>query len=266
VSAPARLHRDVEQELERVYRLAAAHVVDTLSTDDAELARDLGTAMASIFMGTLAGAATVGFTSWSRTLQHMVGALQPVVPGAAWVVEMLGDLGPPTLQYDTAQVTQRLATLTAGRPAFLRVPGVVSTPDIGRALLEQDPHAREALRLLDALDVTLLSVGPCAVVAPLVAGDNYFTQEQFDEACDRGAVGQICLRFLDAQGRPVPTPLDDLVIGVTFAQLRRARNRWMVGGGEGKRAAIRAALLGGWVDRLVVDTATAEHLVGSALP
>ena len=266
VEVPAGLHRDQEVALAKRYRLGAAYVLDVASLDEGELTRDLGHAAAALFAEAVTAARTIGFTSWSRTLRHLVSALQPMHVGTEWVVETLGDLGAPTLQQDTAHLTQRLATLTGAQPAFLRLPGVVPDPAIREALVAQDVHARTALRLLDALDVTLVSIGPCEVVAPLRAGDNYFTDEQFADARRRGAVGQVCLRFLDADGEPVRTPLDELVVGVTTEQLRRAGDRWMVGGGPGKYAIILAALRGGWVDRLVTDTATAEHLLAVAPP
>jgi DNA-binding transcriptional regulator LsrR (DeoR family) len=239
--------------------------VDSVAGDDAELATDLGQAAAPLLTAALSapGVHTVGFTSWSRTLRQAVEAMRPLRGVSGHIVEMLGDLGAPSLQQEVAHVTQRLATLTGAEPVFLRVPGVMTTL-VREALLRQDPHAREALRLLDALDLALLSVGPCEVVGPLRPGDNYFTQEQFDEVARAGAVGQVCLRFVDADGAAVRTDLDDLVVGVTVEQLRRARNRWAVAGGRDKYAVLRAALVGGWVDHLVTDTATAGHLLEAA--
>ena len=76
-------------------------------------------------------------------------------------------------------------------------------------------------------------------------GDNYFTPEQFDEAARA----------------PIDTPLDDPVVGVTLEQIRRARARRAVAGGKDEHAILRAALVGGWVDHLVTDTATAGHLL-----
>jgi DNA-binding transcriptional regulator LsrR (DeoR family) len=128
-------------------------------------------------------------------------------------------------------------------------------------MLSRDPHAREALRLLDDLDLALLGLGPCEVVGPLRPGDNYFTQEQFDEAARAGAVGQVCLRFLDADGAPVRAALDDVVVGVTLDQIRRARTRWAVSGGKDKYPILRGGLVGGWIDHLVTDAATAAHLL-----
>ena len=120
----------------------------------------------------------------------MVEAVRAPLPVSGYVVEMLGDIGAPTLQQDVAHLTQRLATLTGAQPAFLRLPGVVASPAIREAMLASDPHAREALRLLDDLDLALLGIGPCEVVGPLQPGDNYFTQEQFDEAARAGAVAR----------------------------------------------------------------------------
>ena len=97
------------------------------------------------------------------------------------------------------------------------------------------------------------------------AGDNYFTDEQFEQARRAGAVGQVCLRFIDADGAWVRTPLDDLVVGVTVDQLRRVRYRWAAAGGKEKYAVIRAALVGRWIDRLVTDTVTATHLLSSPI-
>jgi len=257
----AGLDSEIEEDLEARYSLAEVHVIETVSDDEAELAIELGAAAAAIFATMPVDMPVVGLTSWSRTLRHMVEAVRAPQPVSEHVVEMLGDIGAPTLQQDVAHLTQRLATLTGAQPAFLRLPGVVSSPAIRDALLQQDPHAREALRLLDHLDMALLGIGPCEVVGPLQPGDNYFTQEQFDEAARAGAVGQICARFLDADGAPVRTALDDLVVGVTLDQIRAAGTRWAVAGGKDKYPILRAALVGGWIDHLVTDAATAAHLL-----
>jgi DNA-binding transcriptional regulator LsrR (DeoR family) len=144
---------------------------------------------------------------------------------------------------------------------FLRTPGVVPARSVKEALLRQDLYARRALELLNDLDLCLVGIGTCEIAPPLRSGENYFTAEQLEEVTRRGAVGQVCLRFLDGGGTLIPTELDDLVIGITAEQLKAAGRRWAVAGSPQKHAAIRAALLDGWVDTLVTDTATAEYLV-----
>ena len=266
VVLPEGLNVELEEELERRFPLAEAYVVDTVAGNEDELTRDLGQAAASVLAQAAIEAATIGFTSWSRTLREVVAALPPLRSGTTHVVEMLGDLGPPDLQHEAARSTQQLARLTGAEPVFLRTPGVAASPEVRQALLGQDAYARQALARLDAVDLALVSVGSCRIVPPLRAGENFFSEEALAAARGAGAVAEICMRFLDADGRPIATPTDELVTGVTLDQLRRARRRWGVAGGPAKYAAIEAALRGGWFDVLVTDTATATHLVTSAVP
>lgn len=266
VAVPQRIHADVEERVEERYGLSEVHVIDAVSDDEAELGRDLAHTTASLLHDSSFEAPTIGFTSWSKTLRLMVDSLQPMRTRTERVVEMLGDLGPPELQHDAARSTQRLATMTGGQPVFLRTPGVAPSPDIKALLLERDLYAREALALLDSIDLALVGIGACELDPVLRSGDNFFTTEHFAQMRERGAVGEVCLHFLDADGVPIDSELDDLVIGVTRAQLRSARRRWAVAGGQRKHAAIRAALAGGWVDTLVTDTGTAEFLLSGDEP
>lgn len=266
VAVPHRIHADLEERVEERYGLSEVHVVDAVSDDDAELARDLAHTTASLLADSSFEAATIGFTSWSGTLRLMVDALQPLRTRTERVVEMLGDLGPPDVQHDAARSTQRLATMAGGQAVFLRTPGVAPTSEIKSLLLERDLYATEALGMLDSIDLAFVGIGSCELGPTLRSGDNFFTHEQFDEVRRQGAVGEVCLHFLDADGVPIDSAIDELVIGVTRDQLRAARRRWAVAGGTRKHEAIRAAVTGGWVDTLVTDTATATFLMSGPDP
>jgi DNA-binding transcriptional regulator LsrR (DeoR family) len=109
----------------------------------------------------------------------------------------------------------------------------------------------------------LSGIGAGGIVPPLRAGDNFFTDQQVAQAAKRGAVGELNLRFVAEDGTPVPTDFDDLVVGVTLSQLRKADRRLGVAGGRSKFRAIRAALLGGWLNVLVTDSTTAQWLVNN---
>jgi DNA-binding transcriptional regulator LsrR (DeoR family) len=255
----------LEQELEFAYGLKEVHVHDLgVVGDEVELVRELGQLLALHLANTLVDASVIGFTSWSRTLQETVRKLQPLRQSdTKYVVELVGDLGPPTLQHLAAQHTQQLADLTGAEPMFLRVPGVVATRAVKKTLLEHDTHAREALDKLNSLDVALTGIGAGGIIPPLRAGDNFFTNAQVAQARKLGAVGELNLRFIAEDGTPVQTDFDDLVVGVTLQQLGRADRRLGVAGGPSKYRAIRAALVGGWLNVLVTDAATAQWLIAN---
>lgn len=255
----------LEQELEYAYGLKEVHVHDLGDVEDEEeLVRELGQLLALHLQSSPLDAPVVGFTSWSRTLGETVHHLQPLKQSSVmYVVEMVGDLGPPTLQHLAAQNTQQLATLTGGQPMFLRVPGVVANREVKQTLLKHDSHARLVLSKLDELDLALTGIGAGNIVPPLRAGDNFFTAEQVARAKRLGAVGELNLRFIAEDGEPVRPDFEDLVVGVTLEQLSRAKRRMGVAGGPSKYRAIRAALVGGWLNVLVTDSTTAQWLIAN---
>ena len=263
VVIPEGLHAEIEEDVQRKYGLSQVHVVEALDPkDEAGINRDLGEAAALILSAMQLSGKTIGYTSWSRSLRALVDALEPVrkKSDASRIVEMLGDVGPPQSQYDSTRSTRRFADLLGGTPLFIRAPGVVSSAEVHDAMVNYDAHTREAIAALDELDVALVGIGTCNIDPPLEPGGNFFTVEQFELARSLGAVGQINLRFLDAQGTPILSELDDLVIGVTLTQLPKTGGRFAVAGGATKYEAVRAALRGGWIDTLVTDMETAERL------
>ena len=77
---------------------------------------------------------------------------------------------------------------------------------------------------------------------------------------DAGAVGEISYRFYDRDGKPVETPLNDRVIGISLEDLRRTNRVMALAGGESKTEAIAGALKLGVIDVLVTDKFTAARL------
>lgn len=259
VAVPEGVDSELEEAIEARYDVQEVHVV--AAEDGADLARVLGLAAAAYLGEAGLVAATVGYTSWSTTLQVMAQALAPALrPTGGVVVEMLGDLGSPLRQHAAARATQDMARALGAAPVFLRVPGVLGSAELAAAVT-RDPHVRHALALNDHLDVALVGVGPADLHSTLEPGDGFFTPEQLRLARVAGAVGQINQRFLDARGRPLRTELDDLVVGCTLEQVAAAGRRVVVAGGPEKRAALAAALTGGWVDLLVTDSGTARALL-----
>lgn len=261
IAVPDGLLPDLEEAIERQFGLAEVHVI-AVTSPGLDTASVLGRAAARQLGDALVNATTVGFTSWSLTLQAMAFALSEMPStGTRHVVEMLGDMGSPVQQHSAARSTQSMATALGAEPVFLRTPGVLATPEL-RATTLRNAHVQRALGLLDDLDVAFVGVGPPAMHSQLQAGDSYFSADQLAQIRGAGAVSQLNQRFLDEDGRPLPTALDELVVGSTLEQLGAARRRVVVAGGPDKHVPIAAALRGGWVDMLVTDLDTGRALVG----
>lgn len=266
ISLPADLFTELESGLEETYGMREAHVFDVPEwRHESQLVHDLGNLLAIRLSATGIQANVIGFTSWSRSLRSTIESLKNLKDShAKYVVEMLGDVGDPAAQHKSALVTQQFAEIVHAQPIFLRVPGVIASKEARDILIRNDLHLQDALQLLDNVELALVGVGTCEIVPPLTGGDNFFTAKDFQIAIKSGAVGQVNLRFIDKDGVPVKTELDDRVIGISLQQLKKASVRIGVAGGPSKYQALRAALRGGWINTLATDVDTAKWLLVNA--
>lgn len=263
VVPPEGLYPDIEDGLVAAYGLDAAYVIDLGSSEDG-IAQILGAAAARCLTDVFDGGPVLGFTSWSTTLREMARLIEPRPRSQVkHVVETLGDLGSPMLQHEADVATLQIAQAFDAEAVFLRAPGVLPSAELRSAALA-DAHIRKAQRQLDEVDIVLVGIGPADFHGPLEESDNFFTSEQLAAVRAAGAVGQLHQRFIDRNGDPVKTPLDDLVIGITLDQLRNAGRRIAVAGGAAKHAALAAALAGEWIDILVTDVNSANYLLAAA--
>ncbi len=263
VIAPRGLHPDLEVQLEDKLGLLQVHIVSSTS-EMSNVNQDLGRAAASLIEAMPLEGKNIGFTAWSRSLRSLAREFNRFLKMAPEnIVELLGDVGSPLVQHEATLATELFANALGGNPVFLRLPSVVSNSLVAESLIQNDPHARKAIALMDELDLALVGLGSCDIASPNYSGANFFTQEQLEIPIAKGAVGQINLRFIDADGKPVDSSLDPLVIGITLEQLAKTPIRIAVASGADKIAAVKAAAKGEWINVLITDLATAEQLIST---
>ena len=260
VSMPSGIFPELEEGLEEKYKLSEAIVVDCLPNEQ-QMVKDLGNAAAFYLETTLKEGEVLGISSWSRNLLAMVDSLHPTQRGnGGQVIQILGGMGSPDAQSHATSLTQRLAYLIGATPLLLLAPGVVGSPE-ARRVLERDSYVQQVLSLFPKIDTALVGIGSLQPSKLLASSGNTFSQDELRQLNARGAVGDICLRFFDAEGKLVSTPLHNRVIGIELESLKAAKRVVGVAGGPRKEEAIRAALRGGWINVLITDKTSAENLV-----
>ncbi len=262
VVVPEGVQTALEEQLEARYGLREAVVVEVLDETEAGIIRDLGTATARYLEASLTGGDVVGISSWSATLLAAVDAMRPLPKaGAERAVQLFGGVGNPAAEAHAARLTQRFADLTGAQPTFLLAPGIATSVDAREALL-RDRFVGEALDGLTEVTLALVGIGALEPSSLLQSSGNIFSERELAALGKQGAVGDICLRFFDAEGRHVSSDVDRRVIGVTLDQLREADRCVGIAGGERKYAAILGALKGRWINVLITDRGTAERVLG----
>ena len=181
-------------------------------------------------------------------------------PVADTVAQVIGGVGIPEAQVQATRLTEQFAALTGGQPLFLPTAGVVSGKALRDAMLDE-PYVAQVVEAWSQLTVLLAGVGSLEPSPLLRRSGNAIAESDQEALRTLGAVGDICLRFFDAAGHHVDSDLDGRVIGIDPQTLLAVPRRVGVAGGPRKHSAIRAAMLGGWVNVLVTDVDTARVLL-----
>lgn len=256
-------YTDLEQELEAKYGLDEAIVVPASDYDSPlQTARELGAIAADYLVRCLRGKEVLGL-SWGTTLLATVDAL----PAKNWpnmqVVQILGGLGPPDSETHATDLTRRTASAFGARLRLLPAPGIVASKAVREALLS-DPHISNTLALFAHLDVALVGIGAPTPDSVVMRAGTILSPEELEELKKQGAVGDIALRFFDANGQPMKTGMNDRIIGITLDELHQVRRVIGVAGGLDKFEVIRGALRGKLISTLVTDNVTAQKLTGDS--
>lgn len=261
VVAPSGTYAELEAGLRERFGLTEAIVVECSEDRDGAIMARIGEAAAHFLEATLQPDEVIGVSSWSETILRMVENIHPMKSGKArYVVQTLGGMGNPTVQMHANQLKTRLAKLTGAEAHALTAPGVAQSREAKLVLLG-DPFVRETMELFGKITLAIVGIGAVEPSGMLARSGNVFSQRELADVAEAGGVGDMSLRFFDAEGRFVKTPLDERVIGITLEELSKVDRVIALAGGKSKTEAISGALRTGAIDLLITDKFTAHRLV-----
>lgn len=260
IVTPSGSYARIENELEARFGLKEAIVVDVDDGATAEtLVASLGAAGAAYLHRMVEDGDVLGIT-WGTTLNAMVNALRPYETRRMHVVQVIGGLGAPEAEIHATDISSRLAHLLGARLTLIPAPGIVADLRTKSALLS-DSHVQSAFSLFPSITMAFVGIGVPEPTSVVMRDGSIMTQAQLNSVLDLGAVGDIGLRFFDAEGRPICSALDDLVIGITLEQLQRVERVIGIAGGLNKALAVYGALRGRLINVLITDRVLASRLL-----
>jgi DNA-binding transcriptional regulator LsrR (DeoR family) len=255
---------DISGRLAERFGLRHAIVVDTPDDDLISLRSNLGKAAADLLTEIVTAADAIGL-AWARSVQAMVAELKrlPPVP----VVQLTGAL---TSVHDTSSsvhgdssvdIVRQFARISGGPAYVFFAPFLVPDPATARALLRQPDLARAFDRIPS---VTIAVVGIGRWEPGLSTLYDAATEREQTRLRREGVCAEVAGVFLTADGHILQTALNDRLIGINGAQLRKVNQLIAIPYEVSKSPAVRAALLSGMIDTLVTHVSLAEALLGDA--
>lgn len=262
VVQPGNIFVSLEKALEQQYGIRQAIVVDVGDNpNSAQIKHAIGSAAAHYVETRLRPEDIVGISSWSSTIRCMVDEMHPQNIRARGVIQLLGGVGPNGNVQATILTQQLAAHLDC--PAWLLPSQSIERSVEEKKRLLESPEVADAVSRFAQVDVAIVGIGDLEPSQLLKNSGNYYDEEMLKLLAKRGAVGDICLHYYDAQGKPVLSREEDPVIGMELQQIRDCKHVIALAGGEEKRNAIHGALVGNYIDVLITDYPTARSLVKS---
>ncbi|MCK3658211.1 DNA-binding transcriptional regulator [Pasteurellaceae bacterium Pebbles2] len=259
---PQNIFLELEQTLQKTFSLSQVIVVDTDVTDDqTRIQQSIGSAAAYYLQVTMLADQLFGISAWSDTIKAMVETIPPLNIKAKGVVQLFGGVGV------NGNIEANLSTYTLAKkfncPAYLLPSqGISANSDIlyKKNLLEL-PEIAQVISLFKKIDCAIVGIGRLEPSELLKKSGIYYGPEMKELLKERGAVGDICLHYFDKRGKAVLSNSEDPVIGIDLDLLKTCPRVIALAGGLEKKEAIKAALLGGYIDVLIIDKLTAQSLL-----
>lgn len=194
--------------------------------------------------------------SSGRTLYEVARTRLPQVPGVV-VAPTIGGIDQPEDWFQTNEITRLLANAVGGRALYLFAPAMPG-PSLFQTL-HRDPSIQRVLRLWSQAKVVLTGVGAAPLLRPQVP---QYVPTDAEALWD--AVGDVCGRFFDREGRPVEFSGSDRLIALELDQLRHIPVVIAAAAGSDKVQPVIVGARAGYFNRLVTDPRTAEDIISRA--
>jgi DNA-binding transcriptional regulator LsrR (DeoR family) len=260
VHSPPGTFADLEEALETRFGLKEAVVVEVVDAESQDaVSRALGIAASNYFKRNIQDGDIIGI-SWGKTLNAMVNALSPIETKNVHVVQMIGGLGQSEADEHATSLCRRLTQLLNSKLTLLPAPGIVDNQAVREAILS-DSHMQRVFELFHKITVAYVGIGAPTPDSVVLRDGAIMSQQDIAELKQRGAVGDIALRYFDLEGKLVYSEIDERVIGISLEQLKQIPHVVGITGGPQKEDVVCGVLRGRWINALVTDQITAKRML-----
>lgn len=250
---------EIERALIEKFDLQGAWVSPPLSDESGVDPSVLGItgAEAMKFLLSRAERVAIGLSAAVSTSARL---LAPILAPHLKVFPLAGGRAGNTSGSNPQELVATVARATSGQGFQLPAPLIAADTRVYESLMHYS-GCDEVLREAALSDLLIVGIGSARKVAPVFK--QQINDADLKEISGSPAVGDISARFFDIWGLPVSSEVDNRVISLSLAQMRRIRHRLAIAGGQEKVEAVRASVSSGLVNFLATDLKCAEGLLAS---
>ncbi len=248
------------QKVAAAYQLKDVCIANAPIENEEDIKKYIGRRGASYLNDIVQDGDIIG-VGWGTTLHCLCHALVSHPLRGAQIVQLEGGITLSSSETYANEILERFAKNYETIAQYLPLPVLFDSKEV-KEMVYRDRHIHRVLELGRNANIAVFSVGT-------VRDNALFFQLGYADPKEKEylkahAVGDICSRFFDKDGRISSKELNDRTVGIELEWLRHKEYSILLSGGEAKIASIHAALKGGYANVLITDQFTAKKLLSYA--
>ena len=248
----------LEQQLCAKFGLIAAAVIKTAKTATPEAARQTVGHFGAPVVATLLPQTGVVAIGGGRSVSDVVQRLRRGDVRRLTVVQAMGSIDSNISPVDALELGRALVGLWGGEFLTLSTPAFAPDKKTRDSFLGSN-QIRSVWQRLRSADAALVGVGPIEQSVYIDRGVLNAGDVAHLRSC--GAVGEICGRFFDADGKECNSRWRNRAISIELEYLRKIPQVIGVAAGPDRAPAVAAAMRGGLLKSLLIDESGAVALL-----
>jgi deoxyribonucleoside regulator len=252
---------EMEQALIQRFKLKDAYILQTsdnsLNVSSLASIGQLAASYIARVVDAMPAGSSIG-VAWGTGVHAAVSALPDECAENIDVVQLLGGVG--ELVVDSPDLGRMVAQKLGGRHYDLHAPIMVERAMVRDALL-QESSVREGIVRARGVKLAITGIGTVQDDASSFLRAGLLSRADLSNLRNQGAVGEICGRFYDIDGRSEQIEINQRIIGLELDDLRRVPQSVAVARGPLKVLAILGALRAGFVRVMATDDVTAQAVL-----
>lgn len=188
---------------------------------------------------------------YGDTLGRVLNNLANISEKRLSIISMTGGVA-PYLPNDSSHIFNAQLFL-------LPTPLLMSSAETAQNILLEQP-VKEIFEMSSLATISVVGIGGMNEESTIMKSD-ILSKNEFLQLKMRGAVGDILMHFINDKGELIESEIEDKLVSTNLSKLKEMDNVIAVAAGIEKIDAIRAGLIGGYIDTLITDETTAKYLI-----
>ncbi len=257
INSPRERFDELEDRIEKLFNLKECIIVPS-DDDKREVYLNMASSLAGLLDRILKEGELLG-VGWGNTLKSVASFIEPERRINIKVIPLLGGLGKTGIEIHTNSVAKTLADKYGGQSFVIHSPAVVDSEE-AKEVLMKDSSVSEIFEMFDGISTAIIGMSDIGQDSTMIKTGN-FKQNDFKYLSGLGVAGDINLIFIDNEGNPIKSELDDRIVRAPLEKIKRIKNVIGVSFGLNKTGVITGALKGKIINILITDESTANEIL-----